>query len=200
MRNKTRNQAAANSASMRVMEQRPSKNNGTSPKSHTSWGNFLLKTAFKVTMAVVCSTTVFACGGFVGNIGLPEVVIVVIFLEILPTIITTMIMVNKGYNGCLWFIISLFLSWIGVIIAACMTNIKRMEEQHTKMIAAIASNKGTQTVVVNDAVKEQTTSQVPLSVQPEPNYRIQAIKNLKAKGQPFDEYDIEMEIDRIKNE
>jgi len=111
-------------------------------------------------------------------------------------------MVNKGYNGCLWFIISLFLSWIGVIVAACMTNIKRLEEQHTELIAAIASNKGSQTVVVNDIPKEQPMPQAQLlqPAQPAPNYRIRAIKNLKAKGQPFDEYDIEMEIDRIKNE
>jgi len=157
--------------------------------------NELLSASMKGVLTAVCLMLFSACDG---TVIAGSIILYALFIVIVPSIITTAIMMNKGYNGCLWFIISLFLSWIGVIIAACMTNIKRIEEQHTEMIAAIASNKGTQTVVVNDAVKEQPTPKTPLSVQPTPNYRIQAIKNLKAKGQPFDEYDIELEIEELK--
>jgi hypothetical protein len=31
------------------------------------------------------------------------------------------------------------------------------------------------------------------------NFRIEAIRNLKERGKPFDEYDVELEIERIKH-
>jgi hypothetical protein len=55
--------------------------------------------------------------------------IIFILLVFLPQIITTLIMSHKGYSGCLWFLLSLFLPWTGVIIAICMPNARRQEER-----------------------------------------------------------------------
>jgi hypothetical protein len=121
-----------------------------------------------------------------------------IFLLLLPLIITTWIMSYKGYSGCLWFFIFCCLSWIGVIIALCMPNIRREEERHRETIAAITSQNHSQTVILNNQEKEQT-QQTPSSPSAK-DFRLQAIRNLKATGKPFDEYDLELEIERIKNE
>ena len=109
----------------------------------------------------------------------------------LPQIITTLVMSSKGYSGCLWFLLSFFLSWIGVIIAICMPNKKRQEEQHQEMIAAINSQNHSETIVINKSEKNNM---------PENNFRIKAISNLKATGTPFDEYDVELEIEKVKKE
>jgi len=99
-------------------------------------------------------------------------------------------MSSKGYSGCLGFLLSLLLSWIGVIIAICMPNKKRQEEQHREMLAAISSKKPAETIVFNNTGKNNIPDNT--------NFRIEAIRNLKAKGTSFDEYDIELEIERIK--
>ena len=81
------------------------------------------------------------------------IILIVIGVIFLPQIITTVIMSSKGYSGCLWFFLSLFLSWIGVIIAICMPNIKRQEEQHREILAAVSSK----TLIVNNLGKIDTT-------------------------------------------
>jgi flagellar basal body-associated protein FliL len=127
-----------------------------------------------------------------------SVVVILIVMIFLPQIITTMIMSYKGYSGCLWFVVSLFLSWIGVIIALCMPNVKRQKEQHQEMIAAITSQNRSQTVILNNQEKQQT--QQASSSSSANDFRLQAIRNLKATGNPFDDYDLEIEMERIKNE
>jgi hypothetical protein len=39
----------------------------------------------------------------------------------------------------------------------------------------------------------------PLADRDEPDFRIEAIRHLKAAGKPFDEYDIELEIEEVKS-
>jgi hypothetical protein len=126
-----------------------------------------------------------------------SVVSILIFGIFFPQIITTLVMSYKGYSGCLWLFFSLFLSWIGVIIAICMPNVRRREERHIETIAAMTSQNRSQTVIVNNQENEQTQHLPP---RPAPNFRLQAIQNLKAIGTPFDEYDLELEIEEVKKE
>ena len=120
--------------------------------------------------------------------GIFGLIIVVIFL---PQIITTLIMSSKGYSGCLWFFLSFFLSWFGVIIALCMPNIRRQEQRHKETIAALSAQKSKS---INNS--ERSTSQFE-SVK---GFRLDAIKNLKAMGNPFDEFDVELEMEKLKKE
>jgi hypothetical protein len=119
---------------------------------------------------------------------------------LLPQLITTLIMSNKGYSGCLWFILSFFLSWIGVIIALCMPNVRRQEQRHYETIAAISSrNQSPQNITINDS---RGHSPAPAAAPPASasvqNYRLEAIRNLKELGQPFDDYDLEIETEKVK--
>jgi flagellar basal body-associated protein FliL len=126
-----------------------------------------------------------------------SVIAILILVIFLPQVITTWVMSYKGYSGCLWLFFSLFLSWIGVIIAICMPNVRRQEERHKETIAAIASQNRSQTVIVNNQENEQKQHvPSPLAI----DFRLQAIRNLKEIGKPFDDYDLELEIEKIKKE
>jgi hypothetical protein len=61
-----------------------------------------------------------------------SVVLIVVVLTgiVLPHFATTCIMSDKGYSKREWFFLSFFLSWLGVIIALCMTDVKRQEQRH----------------------------------------------------------------------
>jgi hypothetical protein len=85
----------------------------------------------------------------------------VVLIWLLPQIITAYIMHSKGYSGCLWFIIAFFLSWVAIIVALCMPNIKRQEEQHMETIAAITSQNRSQTVIVNNQKTEDNMKRCP---------------------------------------
>ncbi|MDR3048104.1 MAG: hypothetical protein LBU51_10960 [Bacteroidales bacterium] len=133
----------------------------------------------------------------VGSSVVASVVAIIILVIFLPQVITTWVMSYKGYSGCLWLFFSFFLSWIGVIIAICMPNVRRQEERHRETIAAMVSQNRSQTVIVNNQENEQT-QHFPSS--PAIDFRLQAIRNLKTIGKPFDDYDLELEIEKIKKE
>ena len=67
------------------------------------------------------------------------IVLFIILLFILPFIITVIIASNKGYSGCLWFLIAAVLGWIAVIIVICMPNLKKQEQRHQETIAALTA-------------------------------------------------------------
>ena len=119
-------------------------------------------------------------------------IVVIIAIIFLPPIITTFVMSSKGYSGCLWFLLSFFLSWIGVIIAICMPDKKKQGELHREMLTAISSRKHSETIIINNSEKNNMSDNR--------NFRIEAISNLKAAGTPFDEYDVELETEKIKKE
>jgi len=114
----------------------------------------------------------------------------IVLIIFLPQVLTTLIMSFKGYSGCLWLFLSFFLSWIGVIIALCMPNIRRKEERHKETIAAICSQNRSETIIVNNSEKND--------MQDNAHFRAEAIKNLKTIGQSFDEYDVELEVENVK--
>ena len=122
------------------------------------------------------------------------IVLFIILLFILPFIITVIIASNKGYSGCLWFLIAAVLGWIAVIIVICMPNLKKQEQRHQETIAALTSQKSN--IIVNNSSGKNNLSQ---SV-PSENFRLDAIKALKAAGKPFDEYDVEIEMEKLKKE
>jgi hypothetical protein len=134
-----------------------------------------------------------SCEAIAGAFG-GSLLVLYIVVGLLPQLITTFIMSNKGYSGCLWFFLSFFLSWIGVIIALCMPNVRRQEQRHYETIAAITSrNQSPQNITINDP-RGHSPAPAPAPVQ---NYRLKAIRNLKELGKPFDEYDIELEVEKI---
>jgi hypothetical protein len=140
------------------------------------------------------SCDAIAGGGVLGG----SLLALYLVVGLLPQLITTLIMSNKGYSGCLWFFLSFFLSWIGVIIALCMPNVRRQEQRHYETIAAISSrNQSPQNITINDSKGHSPAPAPPPASAPVQNYRLKAIRNLKELGQPFDEYDIELEVERI---
>jgi hypothetical protein len=132
-------------------------------------------------------------------------IMMIVIFWLAPFIITIYICNSKGQPTCLGFLLAAFLSWIGVIIALCLTDEKKLERQHQETIAAITSpnRAASQTVIVkgNEIAETEPIGEVAPVLHHEPvNYRLMAIKNLKAIGAPFDEYDIEIEADKIKSE
>ncbi|MDR1120441.1 MAG: hypothetical protein LBM08_05945 [Dysgonamonadaceae bacterium] len=149
-------------------------------------------------LLILLSTSVWltSCDAITGGVLGGTFLTIYLVAGLLPQLITTLIMSNKGYSGCLWFFLSFFLSWIGVIIALCMPNVRRQEQRHYETIAAISSrNQSPQNITIN-APRGQSPVPVPAPA-PVQNYRLKAIRNLKEFGQPFDEYDIELEVERI---
>ncbi|MDR1120444.1 MAG: hypothetical protein LBM08_05960 [Dysgonamonadaceae bacterium] len=154
-------------------------------------------------LLILLSTSVWltSCDAITGGVLGGTFLTIYLVAGLLPQLITTLIMSNKGYSGCLWFILSFFLSWIGVIIALCMPNVRRQEQRHYETIAAISSrNQSPQNITINDS-RGQSPAPAPApppASAPVQNYRLKAIRNLKELGQPFDEYDIELETEKIK--
>jgi hypothetical protein len=133
-------------------------------------------------------------GGLFGA-GVGLVVIVIAGAWLLPFILSIVICQRKGQLGCLGFALAFFLSWIGVLIALCLTNVKQREEQHREMLVAITSQNRSQPIVINSPQTSQMSSASP---SPGVDFRMQAIRNLKAIGKPFDEFDLDLETDTIR--
>jgi hypothetical protein len=115
---------------------------------------------------------------------------------VLPHLITTDIMSRKGYSKRKWFFLSFFsfLSWILVVIALCMSD-KRKTQRHDETMADIASrDRLPENIAVNDSEDD------PVSPAPEPDFRLKAIRKLKALGQPIDEFVIELEVEKLRSE
>jgi hypothetical protein len=136
-------------------------------------------------------------GGLLGLFGASVVgcLLAGALLWLLPFIICIIICHNKGQLGCLGFALALFLSWIGVLIALCLTNVKRQEEQHREMLTVIASQNRSQPIVINSP---QASPPASVSQSPATDFRMQAIRNLKAIGKPFDDFDLELETEKVK--
>lgn len=57
-----------------------------------------------------------------------------------PVIVGTIIGAKKGKGG-IGFVLSCFLSWIGVIIIALLSDDVKRDQQHQEMIAAVSGGK-----------------------------------------------------------
>jgi flagellar biosynthesis/type III secretory pathway M-ring protein FliF/YscJ len=76
-----------------------------------------------------------------------------------------------------------------VVVVSVVNAVKKREQRQKEALKAMNDSKGAN-------VNVQNNSNVRAS---DPNLRIEAIRNLKEIGKPFDEYDVELEIEKIKS-
>jgi hypothetical protein len=81
-----------------------------------------------------------------------------------------------------------------------MPNVRRQEERHEETLAALTSQNHSPSVVINSQQTSQTSQTSPPPPSPSADYRLQAIRNLKTIGKPFDEFDLELETEKIKKD
>jgi hypothetical protein len=98
-------------------------------------------------------------------------------------------MSNKGQNGGIGALLGFFLGWIGVIVGCCMRNLKDEERRHRETLSVMSSQR--------DSVSSPPS--LPLLSSSVPDFRLEAIRNLKAAGKSFDDYDIEIEIKHLRS-
>jgi hypothetical protein len=115
------------------------------------------------------------------------ILLILLLWCLLPSIITSVVMSNKGQSGGLGFLMGFILGWIGVVIAACMRNLNEEERRHRETLAAMTSH------------RESSSVPPPLLPPAEPDFRLEAIRNLKVLGKEFDEYDIELEMKNLRS-
>jgi hypothetical protein len=134
------------------------------------------------------------------------IVIVIIWIVIgwlVPAVVAMQMMSTKGQSRGIGFIMGLGLSWIGVIIVACKPNLKVSELSSVPPPVPFSTPSPPPL-----AISAPSSSPPPLpaeSVLPhveereQPNFRLEAIRKLKAAGVVFDEYDIELEIGNLRS-
>jgi hypothetical protein len=76
-----------------------------------------------------------------------------------------------------------------VIVGAVEKAEKRSEQRREEALRAMNNSQGANVNVHNNSNVHAA----------DPNLRIEAIRNLKEIGKPFDEYDVELEIEKIKS-
>jgi predicted outer membrane protein len=126
-----------------------------------------------------------------GLLGLGIIIwfLIALFGTVIPCVIAAVVMSNKGQSGGLGALLGFFLSWIGVIVACCMRDLKDEERKHRETLSVMTLQ------------RDSVSSSPPLPPLPSsvPDFRSEAIRNLKAAGKEFDEYDIELEINRLRS-
>ncbi|MDR1120442.1 MAG: hypothetical protein LBM08_05950 [Dysgonamonadaceae bacterium] len=76
-----------------------------------------------------------------------------------------------------------------VVVVAVVNAGKRREQRREEALRAMNDSQGANVNVQNNSNAHAS----------DPNLRIEAIRNLKEIGKPFDEYDVELEIEKIKS-
>jgi hypothetical protein len=76
-----------------------------------------------------------------------------------------------------------------VVVVAVVNAGKRREQRREEALRAMNNSQGANVNVQNNSNAHAS----------DPNLRIEAIRNLKEIGKPFDEYDVELEMEKIKS-
>jgi competence protein ComGC len=76
-----------------------------------------------------------------------------------------------------------------IIIMVAENDRKKREQRRKEALRAMNDSQGANVNVQNNSNAHAS----------DPNLRIEAIRNLKEIGKPFDEYDVELEMEKIKS-